>query len=308
MERVDLSQVIRESLEGLHPGAIDKGVTLVTQVDPNPVPTVGDSARLQQVVWNLVSNAIKFTPKGGTVTVALRTVGERAEITVADTGIGIPPESLSEIFERFRQGSSMTTRRHGGLGLGLSITRHLVEMHGGAVHARSAGVDQGATFTVELPLRASEPADLELHLVDEEAAAQAGSVSLRDIRVLVVEDDRDTRDLIRRLLEAHQAEVVIAATAPEAQELLAAVRPDILVSDIGLPDVDGYELIQRVRQAGDSIANIPAVALTAFARYEDRTRALRAGYNAHVAKPVEPTELLVTVASFTNLILANRQR
>jgi CheY-like chemotaxis protein len=240
--------------------------------------------------------------------VSLRRVGNLAEIQVSDTGIGIRPEVLSDVFEKFRQGSGATTRRHGGLGLGLSITKHLVELHGGAVQAWSEGEGKGTTFTVELPLITAGSVEREDDPGSRGSVSAGSRVStLENIKVLVVEDDRDTRDLVRRLLEAHRAEVIVAATAPEALDLLASTRPDILVSDIGLPDVDGYELMNRIRAMSDSLAKIPAVALTAFAKPDDRTRALRAGFNAHVAKPIEPEELIAMVGSFHNLISYNRK-
>lgn len=304
-ESVDLTPLVRGSVEELERTATAKEVTLVTRFEATP-HIAGDPARLQQILWNLLSNAIKFTPRGGSVTVGLRTSGERVEITVTDTGCGIRPEFLPDIFERFRQDSALTTRREGGLGLGLSITKHLAELHGGSVHAWSAGEGKGTTFTVMLPLRVASGLEEPAPVPDREDAAQVDSVSLCGVRVLVVEDDQDSRDLIRRLLESHRARVDVAATAPEALEVIASGRPDILVSDIGLPDVDGYELIRRIRALADPIANIPAVALTAFARAQDRTQALRAGYNAHIAKPVEPAELVVTIGSFANLITRNR--
>ena len=309
LSRLDLTAVISNSVEALQSTAIEKGVTLTTRIDRDPIGTIGDPARLQQVVWNLVSNAIKFTPTGGSVTVELCRLDGYAEIVVTDTGAGIPADFMPDLFERFRQASAMTTRRHGGLGLGLSIAKHLAELHGGSIRASSGGEGKGATFTVTLPLKTEEPMAVltERRRDRDEAAVQAGRVSLRGMKVLVIEDDLDTRDLIQRLLESHRAGVVVAATAPEALEVLQRDRPDMIVSDIGLPDVDGYELIRRIRRLEDPIANTPAVALTAFARYEDRTRALGAGFNAHVAKPVEPSELVITVGSFANLISAKRK-
>jgi PAS domain S-box-containing protein len=309
LESVDLAQVAEDAVEALRQAVAEKNIELRSNLLPRPVPIVGDPARLQQVLWNLLSNAIKFTPKGGLVSIMLRTVGDRLEIAVTDSGVGIRAELLSSVFDRFRQGAGMTTRRHGGLGLGLSIAKHLVELHGGSIRAWSAGEGKGATFTVDLPLRSGAASDQgEPARQGDGGGIPIDTISLRNLRVLVVEDDHDTRDLVRRLLEAHGAEVVVAMTAPEALEMLTSFRPDILVSDIGLPDVDGYELIGRVRRMEGPIANIPAVALTAFARFDDRTRALRAGFNAHVAKPVEPTELVITVGSFGNLIATSEKR
>jgi PAS domain S-box-containing protein len=308
LARVDLRDVIQNSVEALESAATEKGIHLEIRMPPDPVPTVGDSARLQQIVWNLLSNATKFTPKGGTITIALQLVNGAAEITVSDTGIGIRPEFLNDLFERFRQASALTTRRHGGLGLGLSIAKHLAELHGGTISASSRGEGQGSTFTVELPVRAEERGTEAARLQDtDDADARASQVSLTGVTVFVVEDDADTRDLICRLLEARRATVIVAATAPEALERLAIELPDIIISDIGLPDVDGYELIRRIRSAKQPFSNTPAIALTAFARYEDRTRALGAGFNAHLAKPVEPSELVITVGSFANIITARRQ-
>jgi PAS domain S-box-containing protein len=304
---VELNDVIRNSVEALESAATDKGITLGIHLSPDPIRTVGDPARLQQIVWNLLSNATKFTPKGGTITISLRRVDDYADITVTDTGVGIRPDFLNDLFERFRQASALTTRRHGGLGLGLSIARHLAELHGGTIRASSAGEGQGATFTVELPIKTEETVSQTERLLDaHDADLRAGTISLNGMKILVVEDEPDTRDLIHRLLEARRATVIVAATAPEALEQLAVERPDIVISDIGLPDVDGYELIRRIRNSDEPFSNTPAIALTAFARYEDRTRALGAGFNAHVAKPVEPTELVITVGSFANLIGARR--
>ncbi|MEO7189562.1 MAG: PAS domain S-box protein [Vicinamibacterales bacterium] len=307
LQSADLEQVVRNSVEALETAAAGKEIELQARFESDPPIIVGDPARLQQIVLNLVSNAIKFTPSSGRVTVALRTTGDVAEITVTDTGIGIRPELIPDLFERFRQGSSMTTRQHGGLGLGLSITKHLTELHGGSIHAWSDGPDKGATFKVQLPLeRTGEVATRPLQLDDDVTAQAAHDVSFAGMTILVVEDDPDTRDLVRRLLEAHRAEVLVAASAPEALELLVSKPPDMLVSDIGLPDVDGYELMARLRKMDGPESRIPAIALTAFARSEDRTRALAAGFSAHVAKPVEPTELLMTVDSFVKLINAGR--
>jgi PAS domain S-box-containing protein len=309
IEDVDLVRVIRNSVEALQPLALERGIGIVTRLEAESLRTVADPARLQQIVWNLISNAIKFTPRGGTVTVTLRVAGDVASVAVADTGIGIRPEFLPDLFERFRQASAMTTRRHGGLGLGLSIARHLAELHGGSIRAWSAGENFGSTFTVELPIRIDADASVHNRAQESrEAARLAGQVSFHGVRILVVEDDLDTRDVVRRLLEAHRAQVTVAATALEALDRLAADRPQVLVSDIGLPDVDGYDLIRRVRGMGPLGANIPAVALTAFARSEDRTRALAAGYNAHLTKPVEAAELVITIGNLVDLVAGNRDQ
>jgi CheY-like chemotaxis protein len=228
-------------------------------------------------------------------------------LRVRDNGAGIPADILPSLFDRFVQGRRTLDRSEGGLGLGLAIVRHLVELHGGEVWAHSRGPDYGATFTVALPI---DVADLTYPNAAGSAGTSAGpldSRTLQDVRVLVVEDEPDNRDLIRRMLEAHGAQVVTAGTASEAILQATGHRPHILVSDIGLPDVDGYELIRRIRRLeAEGLDNIPAVALTAFARSEDRTRALRAGYQAHIAKPVEPAELVATLASFVDLLPADR--
>ena len=298
LEYVDLHQVVDDSIDALQPAATEKDITIATRYDGARRALVGDAARLQQVVWNLLSNAIKFSPRNEEVTVTVRTLDEHEQIEVADRGAGIRPDQLSSIFDRFQQGSSASTRVHGGLGLGLSIARHLVELHGGTIRAASPGEGLGATFTVTLPLRLHLPAAAGVAPVE----AVDDHVSLADVVVLVVEDDRDTRELVRRVLESHAARVLEAESADEALEWLGRPDcPDVIVSDIGLPGVNGYELIARVRRMSEPARSVPAVALTAFARSEDRTHALRAGFNAHVAKPVEPFELVATVRSFANL-------
>jgi CheY-like chemotaxis protein len=268
----------------------------------------GGCARVQQVVWNLLSNAIKFTPKGGTVRVELHRREQSAQLLVSDTGIGIRREFLPDIFERFRQGTAMTTRRHTGLGLGLSISKHLVELHGGTIAASSAGEGMGATFAVELPLHHAALGEPMTRPgpASEDTASQAATISFAGTVILVVEDDADTRELVGRLLESHGAQVLLAASAPEALTLLQATPAQMLLSDVGLPQMDGYDLVRHIRSSGRPEASMPAIALTAFARAEDRTRALRAGFNAYVAKPVDPHELLAVVASFLNLLTTQR--
>lgn len=306
VQSLDLATVIDAAIETVQHAANAKGVAIHRRLDTRASVTIGDPARLQQVIWNLLSNAIKFTDRGGRIDVAMQRVDSRLEIAIRDTGLGIRPELLDRIFDRFHQQAAPTTRRHGGLGLGLSIVKHLVELHGGSVRAESDGEGQGATFIVSLPISAMR---------SNEGAPAAGvertglldAQALRGIRVLVVEDEADTRDLLRRLLEGHGAAVLLAANAEEAMELFMQQRPQILVSDIGLPDVDGYELVRRIRRREAPKENIPALALTAFARSEDRTRALVAGYQAHLAKPVEPIELVAMLARFADLIPANRR-
>jgi PAS domain S-box-containing protein len=293
---------VQPAVESLRPAADARGVRLETLLDPAAGPVSGDAGRLQQVVWNLVSNAIKFTNKGGRVQVTLERVNSHIEISVADTGRGIAPEFLPHVFERFRQGDTSTTRQHGGLGLGLSIVKHIVELHGGTVQAKSAGEGHGATFRVQLPVAVVHRHGLERDRMHPRVTASTSApvvhADLTGLVILAVDDEPDARDLLSRVLEEAGARVVTAASAEEALAAISAERPGILISDIGMPDVDGYELLRRVRTLDDEHGTrLPAIALTAFARSEDRTRALLAGYLAHVAKPVEAAEIIATVAS-----------
>jgi signal transduction histidine kinase/CheY-like chemotaxis protein len=309
VQQIDLGEIISAAIEAVRPAAEAKEIQLLKSLNASVGPMRGDPARLQQVIWNLLSNAIKFTPRGGKVTVSLERINNHAEITVSDTGIGMKPEFLPYVFERFRQADATTTRQHGGLGLGMAIVKNLVELHGGKVRAKSAGEGHGATFTIELPLTivfASQenrprqlPGRAEPRNVPE---VFCESDALLGISVLVVDDDEDARELVCRVLQECKAKVTIAGSAAEAVEVVKRERPMVLVSDIGMPDEDGYDLIRRVRLLPDTQGgNTPAAALTAFARSEDRTRALRAGYQSHVAKPVEPTELVAVVASLANI-------
>jgi CheY-like chemotaxis protein len=265
----------------------------------------GDPQRLQQVIWNLLSNAIKFTPKDGKVQVVLERVNSHIEISVADTGVGIEPEFLGHAFDRFRQADGSSTRQHGGLGLGLSIVRHLVELHGGTARIASLGVGQGTTVTVELPLKVvhtQRPSDTpRMHPASPPAAVfDYHATDLEGIRVVVIDDQADARELVARVLSECGAEVTSSDDAAETLRLVETIRPHVLISDIGMPRVDGFELLRRVRALGASRGGmLPAIALTAFARTEDRTRALRAGFLMHIAKPVEAAELIASVASIT---------
>jgi CheY-like chemotaxis protein len=270
-------------------------------VDPRVAPVSGDPGRLQQVVWNLVSNAVKFTPRNGRVQVRLERVSSHIEIVVSDTGIGIPSEFLPHAFERFRQAEAATTRKTGGLGLGLAIVRHIVEMHGGTVEASSAGEGQGATFRVRLPLMIVHPDALPTpreHPSTERREPLRPLSGLTDIRVLAIDDEEDALTLLRVVLEAAGAEVTTVASPESALERIAAVKPHVLVIDLGMPEVDGFELIRRIRTSDDpAVRNVPATALTAFARSEDRTKALRSGFEMHLSKPVDPGELVASVAT-----------
>jgi signal transduction histidine kinase/CheY-like chemotaxis protein len=302
VQRLQPASIIEAAVETVRPAADAKGISIDTILDPSAGPIAGDPGRLQQVLWNLLSNAIKFTPRDGRVQVRLERVSSHVEITVADTGIGLASEFLPHLFERFRQGDASTTRKFGGLGLGLSIVKSLVEMHGGQVIATSPGEGLGTTVTVHLPLTAmhrhSDRRDRPHPGTQHAGATPRPVAELEGLSVLVVDDQPDARDLIKRVLEDSGAEVMTAGTTEEALVLVEAVKPDVLVSDIGMPGADGYELLKRVRALGpDRGGRVPAIALTAFARSEDRTRALRVGFLVHVSKPVDPSELVATVAS-----------
>jgi PAS domain S-box-containing protein len=299
--------VIEAAIASVHPAADAKGVRLVHALDPHAGPVSADPNRLQQIVWNLLVNAVKFTPKDGVVQVTLKrdaADADQVQIIVTDTGIGIPAEFLPYVFDRFRQADSSTTRRYGGLGLGLAIVRHLVELHGGTVTVDSRGAGSGSAFTVSLPVATGAAASRGIDAAPSTAASNG--VSLAGVRVLLVEDDPDARELITRVLHDHGATVTSTASATEAIDNFAAVRPDVLVSDIGMPDEDGYSLIARIRALPDDAGgHVPAIALTALARPEDRRRAIMAGYQVHLAKPVEAAELSATIA---NLIDGKRDR
>jgi CheY-like chemotaxis protein/anti-sigma regulatory factor (Ser/Thr protein kinase) len=291
---VDLASVVEGALDSVRHAAEAKGVRLETEIAHGVGPFEGDPDRLQQVAWNLISNAIKFTPRGGRVRVRLRAEDEHAEITVEDNGIGIKPEFLPHVFERFRQADSSSTRPHGGLGLGLAIVRHLVELHGGAVEVTSGGEGTGTTFTVRLPLhdRTSAPE------LTRRPPAIASAPRLSGVGVLVVEDEADARDLIRTVLEQLGAGVITASSADEAMAVLDREPLDVLLSDIEMPGMDGYGFMRAVRERpAHRGGRIPAAALTAYARPEDKAAALQAGFQLHVAKPVQPSELAAVVFS-----------
>jgi PAS domain S-box-containing protein len=301
---VHLMTVIGGAIEAVRPVAAAKSIELSCALDPHAEGIEGDTHRLQQVVWNLLSNAVKFTPKGGRVKVEVKRLPSQVRITVSDTGAGIAPEFLPHVFERFRQADGSTTRRHGGLGLGLSIARHLVEAHGGAIHAYSAGEGRGATFTVDLPLP-SAPQSINDRADGGVVVRRTGATVARDdvppalvgVRVLLVDDDADTLRLLTMILEGHGAEVTPVTSASEALAALETARPDVLVSDIGMPGDDGYSLLRKLRaMRAESGGLTPAVALTAYAGDWDREQALRAGFQIHIAKPVNPATLIATIA------------
>jgi PAS domain S-box-containing protein len=298
VQRLDVATVIEETVASAQPAADAKGVRLVKVLGSAAI-VQGDGGRLQQVVWNLVSNAIKFTPRGGLVQVTLRKVSSHIHIQVSDSGQGIRSDLLPHVFQRFRQGDASATRHHGGLGLGLAIVENLVEMHGGSVEAASEGEGLGSVFTVRLPLALA--AALPESTADGPEPAQRPPGDLLDgLQVLVVDDEADAREVVQRLLEDAGAQVKTAETAGQALAILdRGVAPDIILSDIGMPDQDGYDFMRRVRSMDGAVAEVPAAALTALARVEDRKRALMAGYQTHLAKPVDPSELVAMVASLT---------
>ncbi len=301
VQKMDLATIIDTAIDSVRPSADARAIRLRSTLDPLAGPVFGDPHRVQQIVWNLLTNAIKFTPKGGRVDVILRRVNSHVELTVSDSGMGIPGDFLPYIFERFRQADSSTTRRHGGLGLGLSIVKQLVELHGGSIRAESAGENQGSTFTVNLPLRVlRESTDREHPRTGPMTVVKPPAIVLDGIKVLVVDDEPDARELIRLLLIGAKADVLTASSADEGLSALSSFRPNVLVSDIGMPERDGYQLMRAIRSLPpEQGGRTPAIALTAFARSEDRTKALLAGFQVHIAKPIEPHELIVTIGSLT---------
>ncbi len=298
---VELGPIIEAVVDGLRPAADARSIHLKIAVDPRKSPISGDPDRLQQIIWNLLTNAIKFTPKGGRVQVWSQRIASHVEITISDTGQGINSELLPHVFDRFRQYDSSSTRTHGGLGLGLSIVRQLVELHGGTVTVESPGAGEGTTFKVILPLMSVHHELLDVEMTQpliESHTLSHQQASLNELRVLVVDDESDARELIAAVLTGRGAEVVTLGSASEALEEMERQRFDVLVSDIGMPEMDGYELIEKVRQLpAERGGKIPAAALTAYAGVDDRMRVLSAGYHMHIPKPVEPAELAAVVGS-----------
>ncbi len=294
---VDWFEIIRAAVDMARPSAEAKGIRIEVETDPVTGPFVGDAARLQQVIWNLLTNAVKFTPDGGLIHVQLHRVLDTLELRVVDNGEGIPPDFLPSMFEPFRQADGSITRRHGGLGLGLSIARQLVEAHDGTIRAESEGRGCGATFVVTLPVEAHDESLRSTAIADAGDAPHAPA-SLDGARVLVVDDDEAGRDVVAMHLEARDATVVSAASAEEALEILERERFDVLLVDIAMPDHDGYELIRAIRSKPEpSIAGVPAAALTAFARAEDRRRSLSSGFQMHLTKPIDARALIDAVAT-----------
>lgn len=305
IRETEVLRAVREAVDGVHPAATARQIRIVLDLTTTPggqpaeIRIQVDPQRLQQILWNLLTNATKFTPSGGTITVRVRRVDFHVEIQVTDTGEGIEPTFLQTMFDRFRQADGSTTRKHGGLGLGLSIVRHLAELHGGTVWATSEGPGTGATFTLQLPdVLHGGPERPEGTITPRfNDGGIGGTADLNGLTILVVEDEADSRDFLGRILSERRANVLLAATAAEAVECLRAVQPDVIVSDIGMPEKDGHQFIRELRKAGQAI---PAIALTAFARPEDRARAIQAGFQEHLPKPFTAETLLRTIAILTN--------
>jgi len=300
VQRVDLLSVIKSAIESVKPTAAAKQIRLTSVLDPLAGPVSGDPARLQQILWNLLTNALKFTPKNGRVHVVLERVNSHLEISVHDTGSGIAPDFLPYVFDRFRQADASTTREQRGLGLGLAIVKNLAELHGGSVRAKSPGRNKGSTFTIVLPMVMvnieADPNRLHPRAVTQELAEER--LDLHGVRVLAVDDEADARHLIKRILSGCGAQVETADSGGAALRFLRKTKPHVLIMDIGMPNEDGYEAIQKVRQLkNEEGGKVPAIALTAFARSEDRRRAILNGFQMHIAKPVEPSELIAMVAS-----------
>jgi len=305
VQRVDLPAVVAEAIDTVRATASAKGVRLQTIIDPLNAPVTGDPNRLQQVFWNLLSNAIEFTPKGGRVQVLLERVDSHLEVSIIDTGEGISPEFLPYIFDRFQQADASTTRRHGGLGLGLAIVKQLVELHGGSVRVKSSGTGKGATFIVSLPMTVLHPLQEPWERGHPQSKPRdlpsVPAISLNNVSVLVIDDELDARNLLKLLLESAGAVVYLAPSAEQGMEHLLTKSVDVLICDIGMPDVDGYSLMRRIRALDDGQkSEVAAVALTAYARSKDRTEAMSAGFQNHLPKPVEPAELLTVVHSLAN--------
>jgi CheY-like chemotaxis protein len=295
---IDPIPVIENAIDSVRPAAEAKSIRLKSFVDPSTGPILGDPDRFQQIIWNLLSNAIKFTPEEGEVAVYLERVLPHVQIRITDTGIGIPPRFLPYLFERFSQAENSSRRSHGGLGLGLAIVRHLVELHGGTVQAESRGEGMGSTFTIKLPVRAVQMKNdptVETFLFGE---TPDGSMALDGLKILVVDDEVDARELLTWVLEERNADVMTAASVEEAMEAVEQSRPDILISDLAMPGEDGYMLIRRLRSREEKQGGeIPAVALTAYAGREERQQAISAGFQAHLSKPVEPRHLAKIISS-----------
>jgi len=311
VQPVELPTVVRNAVDALAPGAEAKGVRIETVIDPEAGPISGDPDRLQQVLWNLLSNAVKFTHRGGKVQVRLERVNSHVEVSVSDTGIGISPEFMPHVFERFRQADAGIARERGGLGLGLSIAKQLTELHGGSIEASSAGVGRGAVFRVKIPVMIVRPAREESHRVHPRVnvnATHAAGVDLHGVLVLAVDDEPDALTLVCEVLEAVGARMITAQSAEEALDKLLTQIPDVVVADLGMPRVDGFGFIDRLRHhVNPRVRDVPAAALTAYARSEDRMKSLRAGFQIHLAKPIDPAELITTIAALAKRFVVKNQ-
>ncbi|HSB09871.1 MAG TPA: response regulator [Blastocatellia bacterium] len=299
---LDMGPVVQAALDAVRPAIEAKKINARVSIDPFAGPIAGDASRLQQIVWNLLSNAIKFTPGGGSVEIRLDRRDSSADITVSDTGEGISPAFLPYVFDRFRQADSTFARMHTGLGLGLAIVRHLVEMHGGSVSAESPGPGLGATFKVSFPLATSPELSLDSKLATEKADQNTGDYQLAGLQVMIVDDEPEAREVLVAMLRHLGAEVIAAGSVAEALSILEnapiSSMPDVLISDIGMPGEDGFELIRKLRaMEPERGGSTPAIALTAYARAEDCASVLAAGFQRHVAKPVEPSELATMIAN-----------
>jgi len=305
VQQIDLNEVISAAIDAVRLSIDAKKLRLRVTLDARAGRLRGDAGRLQQVIWNLLTNAVKFTPSGGRIDVVMERVNSHVEVSVEDSGMGIKPEFLAFVFDRFRQADATTTRRYGGLGLGLSIVKHLVELHGGSVRVKSPGDGQGTTFIIALPISVIRADESGRHEQIRQFNVDIATIELPDlaaVRAVVVDDQEDARILICRLIEESGGRCILAATAADALRIVSEEDVNILISDIGMPDVDGYELIRKIRTMHASPArNIPAIALTAYARADDRQRALLAGFQMHVTKPVEPRELVAGIASLLNI-------
>jgi len=307
---VDLPRVIRDAVDAVAPAAEAKNIRLDLELDSDIVPgtLAGDPDRLQQVVWNLLSNAVKFTGRGGSVRVTLSQADDHAQLVVRDTGIGIPREFVPHLFERFRQADAGTAREQGGLGLGLAISRQLIEMHGGMIAAASEGEGRGATFIVRLPMLTAGRFAPDRIGADAARGASASFQALDGIHVLAVDDDPDSLQMLGEILEVKGARVTLAGSAPHALAHLLEITPDVIVADIGMPHMDGFALIAQVRKhANPEVQAIPAAALTAYARSEDRVRALESGFQVHLPKPIDPPVLISAVAELARSRATTRQ-
>jgi PAS domain S-box-containing protein len=303
---LQLIQVLETAIEAMRPAIDAKQIRLLTLLDPAAGPMAGDPDRLRQVFWNLLSNAVKFTPRNGCIQILSQRADSHIEIIVSDTGVGIETQFLPYVFDRFRQGDSGTNRQSGGLGLGLAIVRHLVELHGGTVRAESKGTGQGASFTVKLPILIGSgdiAGEQRVHPTAAEIGSRMDTPLLRNVRVLIVDDEAGAREVASIILIQAQAEIRAAESARAALEIMDEWRPDVLVADIGMPQVDGYEFISQVRaRSQQNGGDVPAVALTAYARTRDRLRVLSSGYQMHVPKPMQPDELIMVIASVVKRI------